>query len=192
MAAMTIAASGADKASWELTKLIQQSIRKQSYLDGMIHAPTKDANFEMDIGKISSSVANNPNAATNLFQNHDVSFLVNGWVLALEDARNGDDPNNLLALASEPVKMAMAIQFANAVVLGELKQTTNNWQSLPKAQYAAFVDKGSELMHDYVKSDEFKSVMSAINTKEHEPKLTVSLDMSSDYEEPKSKSQMKL
>ncbi|MGR5555921.1 hypothetical protein ACQKQC_06425 [Vibrio fortis] len=189
MAAMTIAASGADEASWEYVKLIQQSIRKKSYIDGNILAPTDNPNYEIDVREINE---NEPNADRDLFQNHDVAFLVNGWVLALEDARNGDDPNNLLSLASEPVKMGMAIQFANAVVLKDLEQMTNNWESLPKEQYDELLDRGAVLMQDYVKSNEFKAVIQAINTVEHEPQLGVSNEMLAKYEEPSTLPKMKI
>ena len=189
MAAMTIAASGADEASWEYVKLIQQSIRKKSYIDGNILAPTDNPNYEIDIREINP---NEPDADRDFFQNHDVAFLVNGWVLALEDARNGDDPNNLLSLASEPVKMGMAIQFANAVVLKDLEQMTNNWELLPKDQYDELLDRGVELMQDYVKSNEFKSTIEALNTVEHEPQLGLKNEMFAKHEDPKVLSKMKI
>ncbi|CAH7172453.1 conserved exported hypothetical protein [Vibrio chagasii] len=189
MAAMTVAASGADEASWEYAKLLQQSLRKQSYLTSSIIKPTDNPNYQIELSNIDLSKVD---VDKDVLRNHDVSFLVNGWVLALEDARNGDDPNNLLSLASEPVKMGMAIQFANAVVLKELNQMTNNWESIPKEQYDDLIVKGSEIMQDYVKSNEFKSVMEAINTVEHEPQLGASNEMLAKFEEPKTLSKLKI
>ncbi len=176
MAALTIAASGASDQEWEYAKFLNESIRKQSFVDNHLFSKGTDSDYTINPNNVKRLGVEEFDDA-NFMANHDVAFLVNGWAIALDEARNGEDPNNLLALANEPLKLGMAVQYANAVVMSDLAEMTNDWESMPKDQYEAFVLAGTEKMQEYVQSAEFAHVLESLDTEAFEPNLGMNAEL---------------
>ncbi len=177
MAALSIAASGASDAEWEFVKASNEAMRKMSFVDNHLIMKGQEEDYIIDPSKLPDvkGQAVGEFMDADFLANHDVAFLVNGWIDALDSARQGNDPNNLLALANEPLKLGMAVQYANAVVMSDLVDITNDWSSMPKDQYVEFLAVASDRMTEYVQSADFAMVLSELDTAPYEPELNVGL-----------------
>lgn len=176
MASIAIVASGASDSEWEYAKLLQQTLRKNSLFGREVYQKSESGRYTMDLSKVSKRVLSGDADDSGVWQNHDVAFLTVGWSRAYDDARNGDDPNNLMDLPSNPVKLSIASYMAATVVMKELSVMTNDWQYLDTADYTKFNERGAEIMHDFVKSPEFNQMIQKLDTSTLEPACNAACD----------------
>lgn len=182
MAMMTIAAAGMTDAQWELAKLSQQALRKQRVITGNVVKNNVEPNLKMSYEGMSEKEAEKLTDG-NSMEPHDIAMLSNGWVIALDKARKGEGNTYLLELASDPVKLAMSVTIADAMVARDLSRMTNDWTSIPSEEYSSLVQKGTESMLSVINSQEFQSIVKNLDTSALEPSLTGGTELAQKMDE---------